>query len=52
MATLKQECEECGSTWELKHDNFEEPIYCPFCGDELVPDDDEDLDFWDEEEFD
>ena len=35
------ECEECGSTWLIHHDNYDDVQYCPFCGSDLLEYDDE-----------
>ena len=26
------ECDECGSTWIIHHDNYDDVTFCPFCG--------------------
>lgn len=42
------ECEECGSTWVIHHDNYDDVTFCPFCGLDLEePYEEEDvLDDW------
>jgi DNA-directed RNA polymerase subunit M/transcription elongation factor TFIIS len=45
------ECEECGSTWTIQHNNYEDVSFCPFCGEELYYDEEDEED-WDEPEDD
>ena len=47
--TRKMECEECGSTFEVKHEMGIEyiPQYCVFCAAEILPK--EEVIGWDEE---
>ena len=55
---IECECDECGAAFDIAvADNFDEdPIYCPFCGNELpeedMYEDDEDFDDYDELDFD
>lgn len=50
MAPVKQQllCDDCLADFEIKFDEEEhEPVYCPFCGADLLWDEDEDeLDDW------
>jgi hypothetical protein len=52
MAPVKQQllCNDCLADFEIKFDEEEhEPVYCPFCGADLLWDEDEDeLDDWDD----
>jgi len=57
MAPVKQEilCDDCLAEFEIKFDEEEhEPVYCPFCGADLLWDEDEEdddeseLDDWDD----
>jgi len=55
MAPVKQQllCDDCLADFEIKFDEEEhEPVYCPFCGADLLWDEDEDdefeLDDWDD----
>jgi len=43
------ECEECGSTWVIHHDNYDDVTFCPFCGldlDEPYEEEEDLLDEW------
>lgn len=52
MKTRYLECSSCGADYDLGYDPDEsntEPLYCPFCGEFLSNDDDEE--FADEDEW-
>lgn len=47
MERKDYECEECGSAWTLEHNNYDGAHYCPFCGEEMYSEEDDDL-YWED----
>lgn len=43
-------CEQCETEFTLVHHMDDKPEYCPFCGNDLVQDHEDDLNFEDEED--
>jgi len=44
-------CEQCDAEYQILHREQDDPTFCPFCGWQKMPDDDEDEEgtVWDDE---
>jgi hypothetical protein len=42
-------CENCDSEFKVVSDNLEKILFCPFCSEDMDPEDDDIEDYWDDE---
>jgi len=38
---VEHTCDSCGAVFTIKHELYDEVLYCPFCGDDTLIDDEE-----------
>lgn len=50
MNELTYLCNECGAEFDIIHHEKTEIDFCPFCGEEFIPNFDEDIEYEEEEE--